>query len=65
MDAKNNILSLRKMPDFNTVKEYEEGWLELARDLQLAQMENAILRDDIKQLHQAIAALNQEPTNSL
>jgi arsenate reductase-like glutaredoxin family protein len=57
--------SLRKMPNCSSVKEYEEAWKELALDYQLAQMENEILRDDIKQLHQAISALNKEPTNSL
>jgi hypothetical protein len=56
---------LRKMPNCNSVKEYEGAWKELALDYQLAQMENEILRDDIKQLHQAISALNKEPTNSL
>jgi len=53
------------MPNCSSVKEYEEAWKELAWDYQLAQMENEILREDIKQLHQAISALNKEPTNSL
>jgi hypothetical protein len=29
------------------------------------ELENEILRDEILQLHQAIAALNDKPTNSL
>ena len=56
------------MPNCNSPKDYEvtaEAWKELASDYQLAQMENEILRDDIRQLHQAISALNKEPTNSL
>lgn len=59
---------LRKMPNCNSPKDYEvtaEAWKKLASDYQLAQMENEILRDDIRQLHQAISALNKEPTNSL
>ncbi len=37
----------------------------LQADLKVSQTENDILDKEIQQLHQAIAVLNDEPTNSL
>jgi hypothetical protein len=37
----------------------------LMQDLKVSERENDLLTLDIQQLHQAIAVLNDEPTNSL
>jgi len=54
-----------KVPQFGSVKEYEEAYRQIKIELILLKRENEILRGEILQLHQAIAALNNEPTNSL
>ena len=54
-----------RVPQFNSVKEYEEAYRQIKTELILLKRENEILRGEILQLHQAIAALNNEPTNSL
>ena len=54
-----------RVPQFSSVKEYEEAYRQIKTELILLKRENEILRGEILQLHQAIAALNNEPTNSL
>lgn len=54
-----------KVPQFGSVKEYEEAYRQIKTELILLKRENEILRGEILQLHQAIAAINNEPTNSL
>ena len=54
-----------RVPQFNSVKEYEEAYRQVKVDVILLKRENEILRGEILQLHQAIAAINDEPTNSL
>jgi len=54
-----------KVPQFGSVKEYEEAYRQIKIELILLKRENEILRGEILQLHQAIAAINDEPTNSL
>jgi len=54
-----------KVPQFGSVKEYEEAYRQIKIELILLKRENEILRGEILQLHQAIAAINNEPTNSL
>jgi hypothetical protein len=54
-----------RVPQFNSVKEYEEAYRQIKTELILLKRENEILRGEILQLHQAIAAINNEPTNSL
>ena len=54
-----------RVPQFGSVKEYEDAYRQVKVDLILLKRENEILHDEILQLHQAIAALNDKPTNSL
>lgn len=51
--------------DTNYHDRLEQEVTNLQADLKVSQTENDILDKEIQQLHQAIAVLNDEPTNSL
>jgi len=56
---------IKPMPNCASVKEYEEKWRGIACELQVALIENEILREEIRHLNYTISVLNDEPTNSL